>query len=83
MSEISKIDLIPKETFNTPTKWEDNKTPLNADYLGNNSNAIQQLQEYLNDTTIPKVNEIINTVNTIEEEGSGAAVKIITWGSAE
>lgn len=83
MSELPNLEHIGEGTFNTPTIWQDNKTLLNANNLGNNSTAIQQLQVYLNSTAVPKINKIIDIINTAAEEGLGAAVKIITWGSEE
>ena len=83
MSELPNLEHIQEGTFNPPTTWQDNITPLNARYLGNNSAAIKQLQDYLNSTAVPSINNIIDIINEAAEEGLGATVKIITWGSEE
>ena len=59
MSELTNLEPIQEKTFKAPTTWTDNETLLNARNLGNNSAAIQELQNYLNNTTTPKINDII------------------------
>ena len=71
----SFIETLLRPTLTRPTAWEDDVTPLDAEHLGANSNAIGELNVAVL-AAYEKINEIIT-------EGVGSAVEIVFWPESE
>lgn len=71
----SYLPTLLRPELSSPTKWEDDRTPLDAEHLGANSDAIKLLNDAMR-TAYEKINEIIT-------EGVGSAVEIVYWPESE